>query len=257
MKISFLLPIINLLVASNYPHIQLSSTSQIDTTSIIHLLDGNVAEWPQEKFAIDKATKIRYAVDNDSQMLFLALNISDKTTQQIIMQKGMNLFIDVKGKKKENRGVEFPLGMENVSDIGNMKVFGFTNTETVPQNVKTEGTINIAIGWDSSYALSIEYYIPLKMLESSVTELNNKKISIGWKLKEDEMTSNNTGQSASSQPVSTTTRLVAVPAGTAPAGSRPPTTSTNRNLTTTQNNTFPQTNTSKVQSIWTTHTIIF
>ncbi|HEV8271920.1 MAG TPA: hypothetical protein VGQ04_11490 [Chitinophagaceae bacterium] len=257
MKTFFLLPVINLLAVSNYPHIQLSSISQIDTTSIAHLLDGNIVEWPQEKFTVDKATKIRYAVDNDSQMLFLALNIPDKTTQQIIMQKGMNLFIDVKGKKKENRGVEFPLGMENVSDIGKMKVFGFTNAESVPQNVKTEGTINIAIGWDSSYALSIEYYIPLKMLEGSVTELNNKKISIGWKLKEDEMS---TAQpvSTSSQTVSTTTRLVAVPAGTTPVGSRPPTTSTNRNVGTTQNNTFPQTNnTSKVQSIWTTHTIIF
>ena len=182
MKIFFLLPVINLLVVSNYPHIQLSSTSQRDTTSIIHILDGNIMEWPQEKFTTDKETKIRYAIDNDSQMLFLALNISDKKAQQIIIQKGMSLFIDVKGKKKENRGVEFPLGMENVSNIGNMKVFGFSNTEPVTQNVKTEGTINIAMAWDSSYVLNIEYYIPLKILESSVTELNNKKISIGWKL---------------------------------------------------------------------------
>jgi hypothetical protein len=245
MKIFFLLPVINLLVVSDYPHIQLSSTSQIDTTSIIHLLDGSIIEWPQEKFTIDKATKIRYAVDNDSQMLFLALNIPDTKTQQIIMQKGMSLFIDVKGKKKENRGVEFPLGMENVSAIGNMKVFGFTNSEPVTQNVKTEGTVNIAIGWDSSYALSIEYYVPLKMLESSLTELNNKKISIGWKLKENDMTSDNV------TPVSTTSRVVAVQV---PAGSRPP---NNRNVGLSQNNTFPQTNTSKSQSVWTTHTIIF
>jgi len=202
-------------------------------------------EWPREKFTIDKATKIRYAIDNDSQMLFLALNISDKTAQQIIMQKGMSLFIDVKGKKKESHGVQFPLGMENVSNIGNMKVFGFTNIEPVIQNVKTEGIINIAIGWDSSYALNIEYYVPLKMLEGSVTELNNKKISIGWKLKENDMTSDNIA------PVSTTSRVVAVQA---PAGSRPP---NNRNVGLSQSNTPPQTNTSKSQSIWTTHTIIF
>jgi hypothetical protein len=247
MKISFLLPIINLLVVSNYPHIQLSSISQIDTTSIIHLLDGNTIEWPQEKFTIDKTTKIRYAVDNDSQMLFLALTIPDKTTQQIIMQKGMSLFIDVKGKKKENRGVEFPLGMENVSDIGNMKIFGFANTEPVIQNVKTEGTINIAIGWDSSYALSIEYYVPLKILESSVTELNNKKISIGWKLKENEMTSTNVPPVSSSPGVVTV--LVPVPAGSRPTN--------NRNVRPSQNNTQPQTNTAKPQSVWTSHTIIF
>jgi len=245
MKIAFLLPVINLLVISNYSHIQLSSTSQTDTTSIVHVLDGNITEWPQEKFAIDKATKIRYAADNDSQMLFLALNIPDKTAQQIIMQKGMSLFIDVKGKKKENHGVEFPLGMENVSNVGNMKVFGFTNTEPVIQNVKTGGTINIAIDWDSSYALNIEYYVPLKMLESSVTELNNKRISIGWKLKENDVTNN------SVTPVSTTSRVVAVQA---PAGSRPP---NNRNVGLTQNSTPPQTNTTKSQPAWTTHTVIF
>ena len=246
MKISFLLPVINLLVSSNYPHIQLSSTSQTDTTSIIHLLDGNITEWPQEKFAVDKATKIRYAVDNDSQMLFLALNIPDKTAQQIIMQKGMSLFIDVKGKKKENHGVEFPLGIENVSNVGNMKVFGFANTDAVIQNVKTEGSINIAIDWDSSYALNIEYNVPLKMLESSVTELNNKKISIGWKLKDNEVTSDN------ATPVTSTSRIVTV---VAPAGSRPP---VNRNVGSGQNKTPPQTNTTKQpQSIWATHTIIF
>lgn len=253
MKIFFLLPVINLLVVSNHNK-QLSSTSQIDTTSIIHLLDGNIVEWPQEKFTNDKATKIHYAIDNDDQMLFLALYVPDKMTQQNIMQKGMSLFIDVKGKKKENRGVEFPLGIENVSDIGNMKVFGFTNAEPYPQNVRTEGTINIAMAWDSSNVLSIEYNIPLKMLEGSVNELNNKKISIGWKLQESELSNNVTPQSSftSSQPVSTTSRLVAVPAGSAPPGNRNVGSGRNSTPSPSQINTAKQS-----QSIWTSHTIIF
>jgi len=254
MRIFYLLPAIGMLANSNYSHIKFSSTFQTDTTIITHLLDGNITEWPTEKFTIDKATKIRYAVDNDSQMLFLALSIHDKMTQQSIMQKGMNLFIDVKGKKKENHGVEFPLGMENVSDIGNMKVFGFSNAEPFPQNVKTEGTINIAIGWDSSNVLSIEYYVPLKMLESSPTELNNKKISIGWKLHESEMPGNNTVQpaSTSSQTASTSTRLVGVP-----AGSRPPPTPPVRSSGPTQNDPYAQPSTGKAQSIWATHIIVF
>lgn len=254
MKIYFLLPVINLLAVTNYPRIRSSSISQTDTTSIIHLLDGNILEWPKEKFTFDKATKIRYAVDNDSQMLFLALNIPDRTVQQIIMQKGMSLFIDVKGKKKENHGVEFPLGMENVSNIGNMKVFGFMNTEAVIQNVKTEGTINIAIGWDSSYALNIEYHVPLRMLETSVNELSNKKISIGWKLKENETTSSNTAQPVSASS-GTSTRVVGVPAGTGPPNNR--NVRSGQNNTPVQNNTSTQTNTAKSQSVWTTHTIIF
>lgn len=254
MKISFLLPVINLLVVSDYPQIGSSSTSQTDTVSINHLLDGNILEWPQENFTFDEATKIRYAVDNDSQMLFLALNIPDRTVQQIIMQKGMSLFIDVKGKKKENHGVEFPLGMEDVSNIGNMKVFGFTSTEPVVQNVRAEGTINIAIGWDSSYALNIEYYVPLKMLETSLNELSNRKISIGWKLRENETNSNNAAQPVSASS-GTSTRLVGVPAGTGPPNNR--NVRSGQNNSATQNNSSTQTNTAKPQSVWTTHTIIF
>jgi len=245
MKIFFLLPVISLLFVSNYPHLQLSLTSHTDSTNIIHLLDGNIAEWPEEKFALDKATKIRYAIDNDSQMLFLAMNISDKNVQQRIMQQGMTLFIDVKGKKKENRGVKFPLRMENVSDIGNMKVFGFGNAEPSSQSVKTEGTINIAIGWDSSFVLTIEYSVPLKMLEGSLAELNNKKISVGWKINEED------GMTNTAQPVSGTPRLVGVQTTNT---TRPP---SNRNVSSTQSNPFPQTNSSKAQSIWATHTIVF
>jgi hypothetical protein len=254
MRIFFLLPVISILANSNYSPIKFSSTFQTDTTIITHLLDGNTTEWPTEKFTFDKATKIRYAVDNDSQMLFLALNIPDKMIQQSIMQKGMNLFIDVKGKKKENHGVEFPLGMENASDIGYMKVFGFSSAEPFPQNVKTEGTINIAIGWDSSYVLNIEYYVPLKMLESSPAELNNKKISIGWKLHESEIPSNNTAQPAptSSQSVSTSTRLVGVPAGSRPSANPPI-----RSSGPIQNDPIAQSSTGKAQSIWTTHIIVF
>ena len=245
MKIFFLLPVISLLAISNYPSIEFSSLFRTDTTAIIHLLDGNIGEWPREKFTTDKATKIGYAVDNDNQMLFLAISVSDKKAQQGIIQRGMSLFIDIKGKKKVNRGVEYPLGMENGSSIGDMKVFGFVNSEPFPQSVKTEGTINIAIGWDSSYAFHIEYNIPLKMLEGSLAELNNKKISIGWKINElDVMNSNST------QPANVTSRVAAVP-----SGSRPP---DNRNAGLSGNsNPVPQTNTVKAQSIWTTHTIIF
>jgi len=245
MRIFLLLPVISLLAVSNYPQVQLFSTFQTDTTTITHLLDGSIGEWPEEKFTTDKATKILYAVDNDKQMLFLAMNIPDKRVQQRIMQNGMSLFIDVKGKKKENRGVEFPLGMENVSDIGNMKVFGFDNAEPVSQSVKTEGTINIAMGWDSSYVLSIEYKIPLKMLEGSIAELNNKKISVGWKIHEGDGMEGNTNQ-----PVTTTSRVVAVN-----SNGRPP---SNRNVgLPANNNSISQPATNKAQPIWTIHTIIF
>ena len=179
MRIFFLLPAISLLANSNYSHLKFSSTFQRDTTIISHLLDGNTAEWPPEKFVIDKSTKMEFAIDNDNQTLFLAINIPDRSIQKKVMQEGMNLYIDTKGKKKENKGIEFPVKMENISNTENMKLFGFSNAEPFIQNIKTEGTANIAIAWDSSSVLHIEYNIPMKIFEENLSELNNKKISIG------------------------------------------------------------------------------
>jgi len=255
MRIFFLLPVISILGNSNYSHIKFSSTFQTDTTIITHLLDGNIAEWPTEKFATDKATKMEYAIDNDNQTLFLAVNIPDRSIQKKIMQEGMNLYIDTKGKKKENKGIGFPVRMENISGTENMKLFGFSNAEPFIQNIKTEGTVNIAIAWDSSSILHIEYNIPLKIIEEDLPGLNNKKISIGWKIEENKMTSSNIAQpnNNTAQP-SSTSRLVAVP-----AGSRPPPTPPIRSGSSgsTQNDSFAQSDTGKTQSIWTTHIIVF
>ncbi|HZI53737.1 MAG TPA: hypothetical protein VFD56_08545, partial [Chitinophagaceae bacterium] len=159
----------------------------------------------------------------------------------------MSLFIDNKGKKKENRGVQFPLGMENGISIENMKVFGFSDSESLPQNVKTEGTINIAVGWDTSSAMSIEYNIPLKMLQASTTELNNKKISIGWKINDVDLISSNT-----TQPINTTSRVVTVlsPGNTRPLANNP-------NSGPARRDPLPPSNAGKAQLIWTTHTVNF
>ena len=244
-----------MLANSNYSHIKFSSTFQTDTTIINHLLDGNTTEWPTEKFATDKATKMEYAIDNDNQTLFLAVNIPDRSIQKKIMQEGMNLYIDTKGKKKENKGIAFPVRMENISSTENMKLFGFSNAEPFIQNIKTEGTANIAIGWDSSSILHIEYNIPLKIIGEDLSELKNKKISIGWKIEENKITSSNAAQPSNNtvQPISTS-RLVVVP-----AGSRPPPTPPIRSGSSgsTQNDAFAQSTTGKTESIWTTHIIVF
>lgn len=251
MRILFLLPLIVFCRPDKFTN-TISSSFQEDTTVVIHLLDGNTAEWPGDKFTTDKETKMKYAVDNDNQTLFLAIIISDITIQRKVMQDGLNLYIDTKGKKKENKGIEFPLKMENNASIENMKLFGFGDGEPFAQSIKAEGTANIAIAWDSAIVIHIEYSIPLTMLEKTLGELNNKKISIGWRLKESEVT---IIASQTSQPVTTTTRLVAVPSGSqSPVIRNPP--NLNNNVRNVNNNPAPQPNSNKVQGFWTSHTII-
>ena len=242
MKILFLLPLI-VFSGGHKSTINFFSLIQEDTTAIIHQLDGDLAEWPKEKFKTDEETKMSYAVDNDKQTLFLAVSISDKNIQQKVLQDGMNLYIDTKGKKKENKGIEFPVKIGDMTSVQDTRLFGFGDGEPTIQGLRAEGTANIAIAWDNSNVIHIEYNIPFKMLEETLADLNNKKIGIGWKLKESAM------PITPSQNVTTTSRIVGVPAGT-----RPP---LDRNVGSNQNNRLPQTNPNKAQSIWTTHTIIF
>ena len=82
---------------------------RIDSGIIQHTLNGSTDEWPAEKFTTDKETDIIYAIDNDAQNLYLALKITNQGEQIKMMSMGMKLFIDLKGKHKEDLGVEFPV----------------------------------------------------------------------------------------------------------------------------------------------------
>ena len=232
MKVFLLIPIIILGSISDFPANYFSNACLNDSTIIIHQLDGNIEEWPAEKFINDKETKTRIATDNDDQFLFLALTILDVPTQKKIMQSGINLYVDIKGKKKENLGIEFPVA----GNPGSMGLFGFSDSAPAILSTSSEGTVNIAFSWDSSNVLHIEYNIPLKLLEKTVSVLNNKKISVGWKLNESEMNT-----------AFTTSQLTAAPSGGRNRAAAPNRTSSD----------FPQSTSIKYKSFWTSHTIIY
>ena len=250
MRIFFLIPGIACLMLFQNNASRLIAAGRADTAIVNHQLDGNITEWPAEKFGTDKQTGIRYATDNDQENLFIALVISDKKIQQRIMQQGLFFYIDTRGKKKETRGVEFPLALVNTAgwntrkeSLTKMKLFGFSKLESFAQDIKTEGTINIATGWDSAYNFHVEYLIPLKILEQDIAGLNNKKINIGWKIKGDE--SSTTGNTAPASRVVTT--LQGRPQGGGAVINRPVSTTTTNQ---------PQQTGEKTSSLWTSHTII-
>ena len=143
--------------------------------------------------------------------MFFALRIADFRTQMKLMRQGMNLFIDLKGKKKENRSIEFPLkpqsgegysgsGMNNQQGNGQqgkfdkqafretmairllgMKLIGFSDDESSTQGLSLEGSANISFTWDSSDVMHIEYKVPFNLFGEAAS-LNQKTISIGWKI---------------------------------------------------------------------------
>jgi len=92
-------------------------------TAIHHVLDGKTNEWPVQKFETDVRSEIKYAVDNDTQNLYLALIIPNSRTQMTIMRQGMELYLDTKGKKKESKGIEFPVkeGRSQADNFNNFR----------------------------------------------------------------------------------------------------------------------------------------
>jgi hypothetical protein len=187
-----------------------------DTGHIIHVLDGSVAEWPADKFHLNDDSTVEYAADNDDKNLYLAMSVPDFDMQMKIMRNGMKLFIDLKGKKKEAKGVEFPVKGEagnfqghfsgaplnsnsnnddqqkkkfdkktvrGVMSLGltALKLFGIAGNELEEQGLSMPGSVNIMFKWDDSDVMHIEYNIPLNIL-GELTSLNQKDISLGWKI---------------------------------------------------------------------------
>jgi hypothetical protein len=219
-----------------------------DTAGIHHVQDGIISEWTDSSFQMDKTTSIHYAADNDGQNLYVAMKIPDFRMQTKLMRMGMSLYIDLKGKKKENRGIEFPIKREGESSFsgggfgnnqsndqnqqGNvqqrgfdkkamrsryaiymlsMKLFGFTDDEVAPQELQRDGSVNLNYSWDSTDVMYIEYLVPLKLL-GDASSLSQKTISVGWKINGVDLPSNATPPTASA-PTTSNRRVVTVPAG--------------------------------------------
>ena len=185
-----------------------------DSIIIDHKQDGLTNEWPATKFDTDLATDIKFAIDNDGSNLYMAMKIINEGIQMKIMNMGMNMYVDLKGKKKESRGISFPVREDdktkNTPPPNNdqregessapkkpidkkqvrsamalhliyMQVFGFDGSGKRDQGLNIPGSVNVAFTWDSLNVMHIEYRVPLKML-GDTPSLTDKEISIGWKL---------------------------------------------------------------------------
>jgi hypothetical protein len=184
-----------------------------DTIAIVHQLDGNLSEWKPEAFTTDGETKIQYALHHDASNLYLALRVSDPAEQMKMMMQGMYLYVDKKGKKRENTGIEFPVkrsrdgggggfggGRPSGADENGggrpdpkamrermasmmifLKSFGFGDGEEKTQLITQADAVNVAFDWDENNQFMIEYLIPMKLLGDK-EELAGKPLGIGWKI---------------------------------------------------------------------------
>jgi len=258
---------------------EIVNTPLADTGNISHIKDGILNEWPSERFTNDEETGIQYAIDNDAANLYIALKIQAQPEQLKMMRQGMQTYFDIKGKHKESKGVEFPLKKDYSSQAfrqassgqGNgsgtrpdfkeirmmygqsllaLKLFGFGEDEAKEQSLETEESLQIGFSWNDADVMMVEYLIPLKMLDSNPSDLNQKQISVGWKV--NGIDTPGSGFSNSSASPNVQTRLVGAPAGRTPSTTtldRP------RNTSNSQNSSFNMDKMMKEQSIWAKYTI--
>lgn len=246
-----------------------SPKNYIDTAHhVVHVLDGNIKEWSNNKFETDDVSKVQYCIDHDAVNLYMALKIPDEVTQIKIMTQGMKMFIDKKGKRKESTGVEFPIkrpnegpmrmqgpGSTDMAAIKEsvtpwmifLKTFGLNDTPDKSQLVSTENSINIAFDWDEAGILSIEYRAPFDLLGGRAA-VDGKPLAIGWKI---------LGSEEVRRPTVIQSEIIAVPANgaTSRAG-----TGRNSNIAlASAGRDFPQPATRRGpdQNFWTTYTPSF
>lgn len=212
-----------------------ASVPAIDTISIMHLIDGNATEWPDSLFTQDKETGLMMAVDNDKENLFVIIKQANQQMQVKMMRNGMSLYIDVKGKHKENTGIEFPLKSESTGFGGTqrdrwkydlqaarqmfalnmfaLKIVGMNNSNGEKQGLSVENSVNIAFDWDDKQSLIIEYIIPIKLF-SSEAALKGKPVSLGFIINGMDAPS-----SVNANGMTTVSQLIAVPSNGTAGGS--------------------------------------
>jgi hypothetical protein len=188
-RISMLLSAL-ILVTTSTVKAQLSKASgnmQPPPANVV--IDGNLSEWGDSLRYLNQEKKIPYTLANDKENLYVAIRINDRTEQARIINAGITLSIDPKGKKKETFTMTFPLSApgskpqfgfrkddngeltqqdrdelarERITTLRNIKVTGFKDIEYDMITTSNTYGIKAAINYDADGNLVYEAAIPLK-----------------------------------------------------------------------------------------------
>ncbi|MFA6085696.1 hypothetical protein [Mucilaginibacter sp.] len=157
------------------------------------VIDGNLNEWGDSLRYLNEEKKIPYTLANDQENLYVAIRINDRMEQARIINAGITLSIDPKGKKKETFAMTFPLSApgskpqfgfskddngevsqqdrdelarERLTTLRNIKVTGFKDIEYDMITTSNTYGIKAAINYDADGNLVYEAAIPLKFFHA-------------------------------------------------------------------------------------------
>lgn len=169
------------------------------------IIDGKANEWADSLFFLNPDAKIRYAVVNDSNNLYLCLKVFDDSQQMKLLRGGMEVWIDPAGKKTEVCGIRYPLSttLNPGSKMGgrsgdpngikqlkllfllqakDMELTGFKDgINGLLSNIINKTGVQIVIKLDSTNILIYEAKIPLSDFKSDLTKA--EPLSVGFIIK--------------------------------------------------------------------------
>ena len=156
-------------------------------------IDGDLKDWGDSLRYLNTDKHITYSLANDKDNLYMAIRLNDYGEQMMVLNAGLTLAIDTKGKKKESFIITFPVGPDggptsfgmpgrNAEDslqqkheelveaeltkLRGIKVVGFTDIEGNYITTSNTYGIKTAIDYDKDGNLVCEAAVPLKFFHA-------------------------------------------------------------------------------------------
>jgi hypothetical protein len=200
-----------MIMISAMGHAQKFLLSSIWRDSVI-TVDGSPADWDQPFRYFDSKSKLQYAVVNDAKNIYVSVKTNDPKAQMKIMRAGMDVYFDVRGKKKEIATVHFPLKSDpkldmnpdpadmeqqvvEKPDVRKMKLDWSTSNKdihtqgfkSIPADITQADSdkygIHVAIDWNNNDEMTYELKVPFSAFykDQITAEDTIKPITIGIK----------------------------------------------------------------------------
>jgi len=156
-------------------------------------VDGDLKEWGDSLCYYNDEKKLNYALANDKDYLYAAIRVSDRLDKMKVLNAGITLTIDPKGKKKDSFALTFPLAApgekpefpkpkddngeitqadrdelmrERITKLRYIKVVGFKDIEGEMVTTSNTYGIKTAINYDANGDLVYEAAIPLSFFHA-------------------------------------------------------------------------------------------
>lgn len=158
------------------------------------VIDGNLNDWGDSLRYHNEEKKLNYTLANDGDNLYAVIRVNDRSEQMRILNAGITLSIDTKGKKKETFKMTFPLRYpgttpeftppkqgdngevtkedrdelmrERITNLRSIKVEGFKDIEYDMITTSNTYGFKAAVNYDADGNLVCEAAIPLKFFHA-------------------------------------------------------------------------------------------